>query len=152
MNLDIYDSKKRKKMLEQLNDRFGITEIPKFLFETGRERVRGFNGELTIDELYGLSRITNVEFLGLYLFRADEDRSVRLSFDACLLLADQITKNIIDIDNEQLKVWMRGDNLPIVMAKGMYIIRHGEDFLGCTVCDGEKLINFVPKERRLRKS
>ena len=152
MNLDIYDSKRRKRLLEQLNERFGITEIPKLLFETGKERIRAFNGDLTIDELYGLSRITNIEFLGSYLFRADEERSVRLSFDACLLFANQITKNIIDISDEQLKIWMRGENLPFVIQKGMYIVRHGKDFFGCTTSDGEKLINYVPKERRLRKS
>lgn len=151
MQLDIYDSKKRKKLLEQLNERFGITQIPGFLFETGKEKIRGFNGDLTIDEIYGLSRITNVEFLGLYLFRADEDRSVRLSFDACILFADQISKNIIDIDQHQLTLWMRGENLPMEIQKGMYIVRHGTDFFGCTVSDGEKLINFVPKERRIRR-
>ena len=152
MNLKIYSSKTRKKLIEQLRERYGITEIPKFLFETGKERVRGFAGDLTFDELYELDGITNIEFLGLYLFRADDERSVRLSFDACLLFKEQITNNIIDIDDEQLKLWMRGENLPVAISGGMYIIRHSGDFFGCAVSDGEKLINFVPKERRIRKS
>lgn len=151
MNLDIYDSRRRKRLLEQLHDRFGIKDVPKFLFETGKEKIRGFSGDLTIDELYGLARITNIEFLGLYLFRADDERSVRMSFDACLLFAEQISKNILELNDEQLKTWMKGDNLPFDVAKGMYIVRHKGDFFGCAIYDGEKLMNFVPKERRLRK-
>ena len=40
MNINIYDSKRRKRLIEQLNERFGITEIPNFIFVTGKERVR----------------------------------------------------------------------------------------------------------------
>ncbi|MSS74480.1 hypothetical protein EXS72_02460 [Candidatus Pacearchaeota archaeon] len=152
MKFEFYDSKKRKKLIEQLNERFGVTEIPKLLFETGKERVRGFTGDLTIDELYDLSKITNIEFLGAYLFKPDEERSVRLGFDACVLFNKQLSKNIIDISAEQLKIWMKGENLPFVIQKGMYLVRHENDFFGCAISDGEKLINFVPKERRLRRN
>jgi len=152
MKVDFYDSKRRKKLIEQLNERFGITEIPTILFETGKEKIRGFTGDLTIDELYDLADIAHVEFLGLYLFKPEGERSIRVGFDGALLLKKQISKSIIDINDEQLAVWMCGDNLPFVLDKGMYIVRHGYDFFGCAISDGEKLINFVPKERRIRRS
>jgi NOL1/NOP2/fmu family ribosome biogenesis protein len=152
MNIEIYDSKKRKKFIEQLSERFGITEIPKMIFLTGRERLRGFTGDLDINEIYLLDRITNLEFLGMYLFKPDEERSVRLGFDASIIFSEQISKNVILLDELQFKEWIRGNNLNIKLAKGMYVVRYGDDFLGCGVSDSEKLINFVPKERRLRKS
>ena len=68
MNVEFYDSKRKKKLLAQLNSQFGVTEIPRVLFETGKEKVRGFSGDLTIDELYSLDRLANVEFMGLFLF------------------------------------------------------------------------------------
>ncbi len=152
MNIEIYDSKRRKKIIEQINEQFGITEIPKMIFLTGKERLRGFTGDLDINELYLLDRITNLEFLGIYLFRPDENRSVRLGFDASIIFGKQISKNIIDLNEEQFNLWIRGNNLSLVVQKGMYVVRFGSDFLGCGVSDGEKLINFVPKERRIRKS
>lgn len=151
MNIEIYDSKKRKKLIAQLTEQFGITEIPKTIFLTGKERVRGFTGDLDINELYLLDRITNLEFLGLYLFKPDEERSVRLGFDAEIIFRKQIVKNIIELNEEQFYKWIRGNNVEIDVQKGMYAIRFNGDFLGCGISDGQKLINFVPKDRRIRK-
>lgn len=151
MRFDFYDSKKRKKLLAELNEKFGVNEIPSVLFETGKEKIRGFSGDLNIDEIYLLDRIANVEFLGLYLFRNDLS-FIRLGFDGALLFKEQISNNIIEITDEQLENWMKGHNLDLVVAKGIYIVKNGEDFFGCGVSDGKHLINFVPKERRIRRS
>jgi NOL1/NOP2/fmu family ribosome biogenesis protein len=151
MKFDFYSSKDRKKLVEELNAGFGISEVPKVLFETGKEKIRGFSGDLNIDEIYALDRITNIEFLGLYLFRKDLSQ-IRLGFDGALLLKDEINKNIVDISSEQLEKWMTGHNLDIVLDKGMYVVKCGDDFFGCGLSDGKHLINFVPKERRIRRS
>ena len=45
---------------------------------------------------------------------------------------------------------MRGNGLALESEKGIHVIKHGEDFLGCGYSDGQKLWNFVPKERRIR--
>ena len=89
MKVEFYDTKKRKKLLEKLNSQFGITSIPSILFETGREKIRGFSGDLTIDELYALAGISNIEFMGMYLFKQDME-FMRLGFDGALLLKKQI--------------------------------------------------------------
>jgi NOL1/NOP2/fmu family ribosome biogenesis protein len=151
MKVEFLDSKKRKKLLEELRERFGINELPKVLFETGREKVRGFSGDLTIDELYSLDRLANIEFMGMYLFK--EDLGVlRLGFDCALLLKEQVSKNVIELTKEQLERWMTGHNLDIVKERGLYIVKHGQDVFGCGLSDGKHLINFVPKERRIRRS
>ena len=141
----------RKKLIEKLNSQFGITTLPPVLFETGKERIRGFSGDLTIDELYNLADISNVEFIGLYLFKQDME-FMRLGFDGALLLKDQIVKNVVNLKDEQVDKWMNGHNLDIVLEKGMYVVKHGEDVFGCGFSDGKGLINFVPKERRIRRS
>jgi NOL1/NOP2/fmu family ribosome biogenesis protein len=122
------------------------------IFLTGRERLRGFTGDLDVNELYLLDRITNLEFLGMYLFKPDENRSVRLGFDASVIFSNQTSKNVLEINELQFKEWMKGNNLDIKITKGMYVVKFRDDFLGCGVSNGDKLINFVPKERRLRKS
>ncbi|MEK6915059.1 MAG: hypothetical protein AABW89_00775 [Nanoarchaeota archaeon] len=151
MKVEFFDSKRRKKLLAELNETFGITELPKILFETGREKIRGFTGDLTIDELYTLDRLTNIEFMGIYLFRKDM-QFMRLGFDGTILLKEQINKNVIEINIEQLEKWMVGHNLDIAVEKGIYVVKNGDDVFGCAVSDGKHLINFVPKERRIRRS
>ena len=151
MKVEFFDSKRRKKLLAELNETFGITELPKILFETGREKIRGFTGDLTIDELYTLDRLTNIEFMGIYLFRKDM-QFMRLWFDGTILLKEQINKNVIEINIEQLEKWMVGHNLDIAVEKGIYVVKNGDDVFGCAVSDGKHLINFVPKERRIRRS
>ena len=150
MRVEFYNSKKRKELLDELNEVFGIKQLPKVLFETGKEKVRGFTGDLTIDELYALDRLANVEFMGLYLFKKDM-QFLRLGFDGAILLKDQIVKNVIEIDTDQLSKWMAGHNLDIIVPKGIYVVRCDGDVFGCGVSDGKHLINFVPKERRNRR-
>ena len=151
MKVEFYNTKMRKKIIEELNTQFGITSIPAILFETGKEKVRGFSGDLTIDELYDLTEISNVEFIGLYLFKQDM-QFLRLGFDCALLLKDQLVKNVVTLSDSQVDKWMNGHNLDIVLAKGMYVVRHNEDVYGCGFSDGKGLINFVPKERRIRRN
>jgi NOL1/NOP2/fmu family ribosome biogenesis protein len=151
MKVEFYDSKRRKKLISELNDNFGITDLPKILFETGKEKVRGFTGDLNIDELYALDRIANIEFMGMYLLK--EDLGVlRLGFDCALLLKGQLKKNVIEISKDQLEKWMTGHNLDIVVERGLYAVKHQGDIFGCGLSDGKHLINFVPKERRIRRS
>lgn len=151
MKVEFYNSKQRKELLEKLKSTFGINEVPSILFETGKEKIRGFSGDLTIDELYALDRITNIEFLGLYLFR-QELGYTRLGFDGALLLKNEISKGIVEITKEQLEKWMTGHNLDIVKDRGIYVIKQAGDTFGCAISDGKHLINFVPKERRIRRS
>ncbi len=150
MNVEFLDTKRRKKLIEELNSLFGITQLPKVLFETGKEKVRGFSGDLTIDELYALDGLANIEFMGLYLFKKDME-FLRLGFDCALLLKGQIVKNVIEINSEQLDAWMKGHNLDIVADRGIYIVKHENDAFGCGLSDGKHIINFVPKERRIRR-
>ncbi len=151
MKVEFYDTKKRKKLLTQLNEQFGVSELPRVLFETGKEKVRGFSGDLTIDELYSLDKIANIEFIGLYLFR-QELIYLRIGFDEALLLKNQFSKNIVELNESQVLEWMNGKSLQISLAKGIYVVKRNEDVFGCGISDGHNLINFVPKERRIRRS
>lgn len=151
MNVEFYDSKKRKKLLADLNEQFGVYEIPRILFETGKEKIRGFSGDLTIDELYSLDRLANIEFMGMYLMKY-EFSHLRLGFDCALLLKNQLSKNVVVLDDKQTDSWMNGKSLELGLSKGMYVVGNGIDTFGCGFSDDHILINFVPKERRIRRN
>jgi len=46
---------------------------------------------------------------------------------------------------------MRGQDLDIQTERGTVIIKHNSDLIGSGKSNTEKIINHIPKERRLRK-
>jgi NOL1/NOP2/fmu family ribosome biogenesis protein len=143
-------SPEKRRIVEELNQLFGISELPYLLIESGKEKIRAFSGSLSKDEIIELGRMANIEGVGIY-FMKKEDSGLRLSFEAAQLLKAQITKNILYINDNQLELWIRGHDLELKVAPGTYVIAHGEDFLGCGKSNGEKIFNYVPKERRIKK-
>jgi len=150
MNLKFIKSSEKKRIVRELEEQFGIEKLPYLLIETGKQKIRGFSGTMTKEEIRELGEIANVEIIGIYLIK--KERKLRLSLDGSIILKDQISKNVVEIDNEQLELWLRGKNLDIKKENGVYVIRTQEkhDLLGCGISDGKKLINHVPKERRIR--
>ena len=150
MNHKFVKSSEKKDMLKELNEQFGISELPYLLIESGKEKIRAFSGSLSKEEIVKMGSLANVEGVGVYLLKKEET-GLRLSFEALMLLRKQITKNILDIDESQLQLWIRGRDLELNIPAGVYAIRHGNDFFGCGKSNGQILFNYVPKERRLRK-
>lgn len=149
MNAHFLSPIERKQLLADLEERFGISNLPYLFLETGKEKIRAFSGSLSKDEILELARVANIEIIGLYLAR--KERGVRLSFDATQLLAAQISKNIVDVTDEQMREWLRGNDLEIREPNGTVVLRCGSDFLGCGKSTGTRIANHVPKERRIKK-
>lgn len=149
MNIHFIKSSEKRKILEELNEKFGIEELPYLLIESGKEKIRAYSGSMNKDEMMELCRTLNVESIGVYLIKRED--SLRLGFDATQILSAQINKNIIDVDEQNLREWLLGNDLKINANRGVVVIRYKDSFIGCGKSTGEKIINHVPKERRLRK-
>ena len=150
MNIHFIKTPQKRKIIEKLNEQFGIENLPFLLVQSGKEKIRAFSGSLSKDEISKISLFANIELIGLYLLK-EENGEFRLSMDAALLLSKQIIKNIVEIDEIQFKRWIRGNDLEIKMPKGVYLIKCNEDFLGCGKSNGERIFNYVPKDRRIKK-
>lgn len=149
MNIHYIKTPQKRRIIEKLNQQFGIEELPFLLIESGKEKIRAFSGHLSKEEISKISDIVNIEVLGLYLLK-EENEEFRLSLDASLLLSNQLTKNIIEIDDEQYQLWIRGHNLSIKKPRDVYVIKYNEDFIGCGKSNEEIIFNYVPKDRRLK--
>jgi NOL1/NOP2/fmu family ribosome biogenesis protein len=148
MNLKILYAGAKKRLVKELDGQFGILKVSYLLFETGRQKIRGFSGSMTREEIQELAEIANLEFIGIYLFR--REGQLRLSLDGSEIFKNQIGKNKFILNREQLDLWFHGKNIDVVLKKGVYVVCYGNDFLGCGISDGKKLINYMPKERRIR--
>lgn len=150
MNIRFIKTPEKRKIIEKLNEQYGIEDLPYLLIESGKEKIRAYTGHLSKDEISKITEIAKVELIGMYLIREENDQ-YRLSMDATLVLSDQINKNMIELDENQFQLWIRGYDLDIKKPKGIYVIRYKNDFIGCGKSNEERVFNFVPKDRRLKK-
>jgi len=93
-----------------------------------------------------------VNSIGVY-FGTLEESGFRYSIEGAQRLFPFATKNVLEINEEEAKKWMKGENLSGSFSEcELYIIVKFEDFiLGCAKNSNQKqrLINFTPKERRI---
>lgn len=140
----------KQRILEKLNEQFGITSLPFLLIKQGRDKVRAFSGSLSREELEKLGENINIELVGIYLCK-EEYEGMRLSHDAPTLLNSQITKNILELDDKQASDWLHGNDLQLSTdLRGFVVLRHKDLLIGCGKASQERVTNFVPKERRIK--
>ena len=150
MNIHFIKTPEKRRIIEELNKQFGIETLPYLLIQTGKEKIRGFSGNLSKEEIIQLSRLTNIEIIGLYMLKKEGD--FRITLDAIHLIKGQIKNNIIEINDEQLQDWLRGRDLNIqTNNRNKFIIKHNDDFIGFGKSNGIKIFNYIPKDRRLKK-
>ncbi|HIG51997.1 hypothetical protein CXT76_01720 [Candidatus Parvarchaeota archaeon] len=150
MNLKFVKSGEKKRLLAELNKSFGISKIDYILIAGGKKKIRGFSGNMTREEIKEFTNLANVEIIGSYFFK--KDRFLRLSFDGSHIFKNQLKIGIVNLNEKNLENWMNGKDLILKSEKGVVILKKGDDFFGCGISDGEKIFNYVPRERRIRKS
>ncbi len=149
MTVHFLSSGEKKAFIRELNEKYGVETLNYIFSQSGKEKIRGFSGTMSREELTQLSEFARVEFAGLYFARR-ESFGLRLSFDAIHLLSKEITKGVAELTYEQSLIWMSGSSLELDLEPGIYIVRSGEDFIGCGHATGGRLHNYVPKERQVK--
>lgn len=144
----------KKEMDKRLEQTYGIKLPRGQVIQWSKEKLRVFTGDVSEKELNFLSSIVRVELVGLYL-AFQKENELRLSFDS-LFLAKDATKNIFELTEEQFKQWISGQEIELDTSNlknidNEYIlIRYKQDIVGCGKLAQGKILNFIPKERRLR--
>lgn len=151
MNPKILNKNEKREMLNQLNEQFGIKEIPGIVLTLGGERLFLFTGNYTEKQIKQLANLVPIERLGVY-FAKEEREQIRLSIEGSQIFKDQITKNTFELTDSQAEEWMMGRELNLKpKQKGFLIMTHKDNFLGCGKASAEKIGNFIPKNRRLKE-
>ena len=151
MKLEFLSKQERQKLLEELEKKFGISGINYLFLKTGKEKIRAFSGSLSREELSALARAVNIELIGLYFAKQQgNNNEIRLSHDAVSLLRDKIIRNIIELTKDEAEKWLKGQDIEKKAEKGIFVLKHEDDLIGTGKSSGEKIINFVPKERRIK--
>ncbi|MBN1544824.1 hypothetical protein JW898_05185 [Candidatus Woesearchaeota archaeon] len=95
-------------------------------------------------------RKLKIDKIGLYVCTVS-DKGVRLSIEGSQLIGPCAKKNVVDVSDDGLKAWFRGEDLEKTVdgCSGFVILRHDGDFIGCGKATEKGVLNFVPKTRRV---
>jgi len=137
------NSREKKVIYKQLEEQFGhVDKIDMIFLENSKSKIFLLSNDYVHLELKGL-RVNNK---AMYFGKREKD-GFRLSIEGAQIISP--TKNIIDLDQDQVKLWMTGEDIPFEGHSGWVILRFGQDIMGCTMHKVDVIRNMVPKERRL---
>ncbi|MBI2137244.1 hypothetical protein HYU12_01860 [Candidatus Woesearchaeota archaeon] len=147
-NLEVLNSKKTKEVTKLLAEQWGYTER----LECGILQRENdiFLATRAIDRVD--LRSLNVNSLGLYFgeLRANQ---LRLSIEGSQIIGQKAKKNVIELNEVQITKWLRGEDIELennTTAENYALVSSGKDFYGCGRIKDGKLLNFVPKARRVK--
>lgn len=146
MTLRILKRKQHKELVASLNAQWECElDFGDYAFVlTPKEKVFLANKEIFEVDLSSL----RVNSIGMYF--AEVKKELRLSIEGAQLVGPYATQNVVDLSDEQLQQWFKGDDFPFEGEfTGFVILRHNEDYVGCTKIKDGMLLNFCPKSRRL---
>jgi NOL1/NOP2/fmu family ribosome biogenesis protein len=93
----------------------------------------------------------HIHSVGIY-FGELKNEEVRLSIEGSQAVGPIAGKNVLAVDSRVAKMWMYGMDIPsIALFDGWVIVRCGNDFLGCGRYKEGRILNHVPKERRIHE-
>lgn len=146
-NLKILNKRETKKILAMAKEQWGFDEEFDYVFlETGKGRIYIANKEIfNLD----LSQV-RINSIGIYF--AETRSGIRLSIEGSQIIGPKATKNVVELNDGEAKLWMYGTDLDKqTECTGFVIIKYKNDFLGTgkQTADG-KILNYVSKVRRMR--
>ncbi len=145
-NLKILNKKQIKLILKKLEAQFGFKDTLDFVFLQNREgKIFLINKDIAKVDLSKL----RINSIGLYFGKIEQDE-LRLSIEGSQLIGKKAKKNIVELNSQQLKQWLKGEDIENNKHQGFVIIRHNKDFLGTGKAKQDKILNFVPKARRIK--
>jgi len=147
MRFKIIDKKKTQAIINYLST-YGIKFDSKF---SANFMFIEQNDQIFIANKKAIEFFDIANAIGLYLGKLKKD-SFRLSFDATQVFSNQITKNVLEINKKECNEWLFGLDIATEKdIKGYVVLKYKDDFVGSGLAKEGKILNYVPKERRLKK-
>jgi len=138
-----WNNKKIKEFHKKLKEQFGFQEKLNYIFLSKKDKIYLVSKELDNFSLENM----NINTIGLYIAK-QELSGIRLSIEGSQLIGPKSTKNVLKLKDPT--DWMQGkDIITDKNFKNIVIINHKKDFLGSGIYKKNKILNFIPKSRRL---
>ena len=144
--MKLLDKKEIKKIIEELKDYYGVKELSlDYAFIKNND-----NKIHIISNDFKKLNTKDLRINGLGLYFLDVSKGLRLSIEGSQIIGKKATKNIHELNNEELKDWLRGYDLDCDDIYGYKLIKNKNDFYGIGFASNNKIKNFIPKSRRIK--
>jgi|TARA_B100001971_G_C18108034_1_gene492602 NOL1/NOP2/fmu family ribosome biogenesis protein len=145
-NIRILNNKEIKQILNLAEKQWEAKLTPDYVFlKTEKGKIYVVNKSISKLDL-GKLRINTV---GMYFSEAKENE-MRLSIEGSQIVGPKAKKNVLELDEHEVKEWMQGNDLEKEgNFPGFFIIKHKDDFLGCGKWRNDKVLNYIGKARRV---
>jgi len=150
INLKILNKKAIKEILKKVKEQWDadVDFGDKVFLQDKENDIYIVNKDISKIDLSKL----RINSIGLYIAQQMID-GLRLSIEGSQLIGPKAKKNVLELGEKQAKEWLKGYDLENDKSlRGFLIIKHKEDFLGCGKAKDNKILNYVPKNRRLKIS
>jgi len=141
---NVWNSKQIKEFHKKLQNQFGFTGKLNYVFLSNKDKIYVISKDLNKISLENL----NVNNIGSYIAK-QEMSGIRLSIEGSQLIGPKCNKNILILNDPT--EWMQGKEIITDQNfKNAVIIKYNNDFLGSGIYKNKKILNFIPKSRRIR--
>ena len=148
--------KEKKKITEDIESRYGYCFNQKDfqIFNTKQGRHYLLN---RTEEEADINKL-RISSIGLYIGQWQSD-GFRLNIDACHIIAQKATKNILEVDDSIADLWLQGKNIPLgeemksipeLKDRNMFIGIHKKLVLGCAKVLNNEIQPYINKSRRIQ--
>ena len=144
--LKILNSRETKEIYSLIERQWGARLKLDYAFlQNTKNRIFIVNKDISKIDLSKL----RINSIGMYFCEIDK-LGIRLSIEGSQIVGPKATKNIAEINEEQAKKWLKGEDLEVKGDySGFVILKYYAYFLGCGKFKEGKVLNYVGKERRI---
>lgn len=144
--LHILNKREQKEIYGCLRDQFGYTKkFDKALLKSQKDKIYLCSKSVFELDLKNL----RIDTIGLYFGRI-VPKGLRLSIEGAQIIGPYATKGILSISHEQMKDWISGLDVATDDKDISYkLLKYEDIFVGCGYVKDGKILNYVPKNRRL---
>ena len=135
-----------KPMFKFIEDRWGVDLKGKYAFlMNNKGNVYLASKDVGALDLSGL----HVNHIGYYVWEWRHEEA-RPSIEGSQLIGPHAKHHVLKLNDGLFKLWIAGYDLQYTYAdEGFVLMEHNGDFVGCGRAIEGKILNFVPKARRL---
>ena len=118
----VLNTREVKKILNWLKKHYGIKElkIDKAFLKSTKDKIYLISRKISELEAKNL----RINLIGMY-FAKEEKNGIRLSIEGSQIIGPEATKNVIQLDEQQISDWIKGKDIEYnARVEGFVIIKH----------------------------
>lgn len=147
MSLKILNTKETKEIKSKILEQWGFDFKTDFAFLlSSKNRLYLVSKDISKIDYEKL----RLQVVGVYFGEIMDNGELRLSIEGSQMIGKSATKNVVQIETEDVKKWLYGKDIKVSTdCSGFVIVKSNDDFMGSGKVKEGEILNFIPKIRRI---